>query len=245
MEGLTTLSAATGCGVASRKAGDPGLVERITSFLGDNGYTRAWNDAVTAGLRPIDRTVADDEDRLSGVARGLAPAFRQAVESSPGEYEPLIDSQGSAVSDFGRGLNRIDPGGQLLAAYDKPVRPPTEDDQYPPLMYHAVYGASRNLADRGEGELDELLAASVLQGAQKYGHDPEAVRKLVAEGAVPESYLMNRGVAAVRHVLGNPYAAYGLPAAGVGLAAWGIHDVMAAQQQAEKESQLPLQGGVR
>ena len=45
--------------------------------------------------------------------------------------------------------------------------------------------------------------------------------------------------------LGSPVAAYGLPAAGVGLAAWGIHDVMAAQQQAEKESQLPLQGGVR
>jgi len=44
--------------------------------------------------------------------------------------------------------------------------------------------------------------------------------------------------------LSHPSVAYGLPAAGAGLAAWGIHDLLAAQQQAEKDSQLPLQGGV-
>ncbi len=42
-------------------------------------------------------------------------------------------------------------------------------------------------------------------------------------------------------VLGSPAAAYGLPLAGAGMAAWGVHDVLAAQQQAEKEDQLPLQ----
>jgi hypothetical protein len=41
-------------------------------------------------------------------------------------------------------------------------------------------------------------------------------------------------------VLGNAPVAYGLPAAGVGLAAWGVADVMRSQQQAAKESQLPL-----
>lgn len=49
----------------------------------------------------------------------------------------------------------------------------------------------------------------------------------------------------VHELLANPIAAYGLPAAGVGLATWGIHDVMAAQQRAEKESQLPVSGGLQ
>jgi hypothetical protein len=41
-------------------------------------------------------------------------------------------------------------------------------------------------------------------------------------------------------VLGNAAAAYGLPAAGLGLAAWGVADVLRGQQQAQKEAQLPL-----
>lgn len=41
-------------------------------------------------------------------------------------------------------------------------------------------------------------------------------------------------------VLGNPAAAYGIPLAGAGVAALGVDGVLRAQQQAEKESMLPL-----
>jgi hypothetical protein len=49
------------------------------------------------------------------------------------------------------------------------------------------------------------------------------------------------GAGQVAHgLLANAPMAYGLPAVGAGLAAWGVADVMRGQQQAAKESQLPL-----
>ncbi len=215
----------------------------IGRWAGDalRGYEDAWSQAVTAGLRPIDRMLASDEDRLSGVARGLAPEFERVARDHGGTS--LRDFDGSAYSGFGDGLNKIDPSGALYAAYDRPIRPHTEEDQYPPSMYHAIYEASRDIAARGEGAMDSLLAASVMQAAQKHGYDKQALRKLVDEGGVPESFMMTRGMASARHVLAHRGAAYGLPAVGVGLGAWGAHDLLMAQQQAEKDSQLPLSGG--
>jgi len=64
----------------SRKAAEPGVVERIASFLADNDYTRAWDGAVQAGVRPLDRLIASDEDLM----KGAAPAFGRAAAMDGG-----------------------------------------------------------------------------------------------------------------------------------------------------------------
>ncbi|MCE2835942.1 MAG: hypothetical protein LW834_02940, partial [Cyanobium sp. 49614_E6] len=71
---------------------------------------------------------------------------------------------------------------------------------------------------------------------------PETLRRY-DEAHGPSMPISEAGLVA-HAALSNPLAAYGLPAAGVGLAAWGVHDLLMAQQQAEKDKQLPLQGGV-
>jgi len=227
-----------------RKAAEPGIVEKIASFLGDNGYTRAWNDAATAAVTPVDRLLASDEDRLAGVAAGVGPMLARLHESWMGEHS-LSDLEGTPNSYFGDGLRKIDPSGALFEAYDRPVREPTEEDQYPPLAHMAAYARARVLSEKTGEPLGHLLGASVLQSAQKYGYDTESVKRYSQQGGLPEKYLMTRGGQYLRTAIGSPVVAYGLPAAGIGLAGWGIHDAMAAQQQAEKDSQLPLQGGVR
>jgi len=190
--------------VAGRKAADPGIVQKIAGFLGDNGYTQAWNSAVAAGLRPVDRMIASDED----LSRGLV--------------KPLHGSMSGG--DFDQHLTVLDPGEDRYQRFTDAIGPGLDEVQGEPGAFD-----DKMIAMIGQRYLrDEMGRAAMQRYDKAYGPSlPVSGPGLFAHAA-----------------LANPVAAYGLPAAGVGMAAWGIHDLIAAQQQAEKESQLPLQGGV-
>ena len=87
-------------------------------------------------------------------------------------------------------------------------------------------GLAGNLSDSFQ-ETSPEKAKAILEWAQQ---NPAARRPLTGPGAFVEA------------TLGSPVAAYGLPAAGVGLAGWAAYDLLMAQQQAQKESQLPMSG---
>lgn len=97
--------------------------------------------------------------------------------------------------------------------------------------------------DEAEGSVDEKLMNAIGRG---YLRDEIGREGMLAYDEMHGPGALNsRPGLLANALLANPVAAYGLPAAGVGLAAWGIHDVMAAQQRAEKESQLPMSGGLQ
>lgn len=60
-----------------RKAADPGMVERIASFLGDNALTRSWAETVDRHvITPVEGMVMGDEDlklKLAKVVRERTP----------------------------------------------------------------------------------------------------------------------------------------------------------------------------
>jgi hypothetical protein len=195
-----------GIGAGVRKAGDPGVVEKIANFLGDNGYTRAWRDGVMGPVGMAERQLIGDPVRLRELAAEAA-AHRLAAEvKEPGGYlgTPLAREFSELTgipADF-------DLGGEDAFALPEGYR----------------VGMGHDLAD-AFSELSPEKARQVIEWSRV---NPAARRSLTPVGA------------AIDLGLGNAAAAYGLPAAGAGLAAWGLHDVMAAQQQAEKEAQLPL-----
>jgi hypothetical protein len=96
------VSQGIGAGVV-RKAADPGVVERIASFLGDNALTRSWAESVdNAVIRPVERMAVDDEGlktaiynqiaRLTPDAGGLSEKQLQllsAIKGSPANAELL------------------------------------------------------------------------------------------------------------------------------------------------------------
>jgi hypothetical protein len=210
----------------------------ITRWAGDalQAYQAKWNEAVTAGLRPIDRMIADDSDRLSGVSSAAAPMLEAYAQGGWEHY---------TLREYGahrRLLERLDPSGKIIDAYDGNHTYGSDGSMRPKIV--EIYEKIKGLPAE-EKTPTQYLASSIYQSAGKYGVKPENVKRMVDEGALPDSFLMTRGAQAARDLLSNPAAAYGLPAAGVGLAAWGIHDVMAAQQRAEKESQLPVSGGMQ
>lgn len=115
-------------------------------------------------------------------------------------------------------------------------------------------GLAERYGARGESAIAEMQAlASAKDGRQLSREEAAALlfRDTLSEELQREALL--KGMEAygpglpvstagqvMQQVLSNPAAAYGLPAAGIGLAAWGVADVMRGQQQAAKESQLPL-----
>ena len=191
-----------------RKAAEPGVVEKIASFLGDNDYTRAWHDAVMVPVVGTERALINDPAQLRALAAEAA-SHRLADEvKAPGGYlgTPLA-KEFAGLTGF---PEEVDLGSQ--EAFDLPEG------------YRA--GVARDLADAAS-EMSADKARQILEWAQR---NPAARRPLSKPGAFTEM------------ALGNAAAAYGLPAAGVGLAAWGVHDLLMAQQQAQKDSQLPLSG---
>lgn len=180
-------------------------MESIAAFLGNNGYTRAWNDAVHGGLRPVDRMLASDEE----LAAHLTPTLR-SVEADPAQLQ--------------RHLDVLQPDGRGSDTYKQ-----------------AVVDWIENRGDT-ESDIEQKLTNAIGLG---YLKEKVGRQGMLAYDAVHgPAYMASKPGLVASTMLANPYAAYGIPAAGVGMAAWGIHDVLAAQQQAEKESQLPVQGGV-
>lgn len=119
-------------------------------------------------------------------------------------------------------------------------------DQGQGLLDHVVRslddGAGKGEKVRGlmSGKSGDELAYVLGEAAKKL--EGEQLREAMGLAALRDGVVgyTAAGDTARQFVLGTPAAAYGLPLAGAGLAAWGVHDVLAAQQQAEKESQLPL-----
>jgi hypothetical protein len=200
-----------GCGVAiPRKAAEPGVVQKIASFLGDNGYMRAWDGAARAGLRPLDRLIASDQDRV----RALAPVFGRAA-AADGGVGPVLREH----------MAMLDPTG----AMEKDVL-----EKLPGFVDAKMQQTGRSAGD--------IVTQVAFNRVLPEFATPETLRRY-DEAHGPSMPISEAGLVA-HAALSNPLAAYGLPAAGVGLAAWGVHDLLMAQQQAEKDKQLPLQGGV-
>jgi hypothetical protein len=195
-----------GIGAGVRKAGDPGLVEKIANFLGDNAYTRAWHDAVLSPVVASERALISDPAVLRGLAAEAAGLRLAAEVKQPGEY------LGTALAKEFSGLTGIPEDFDIGSA---------EAFARPEGYRAAIQG---NLADAFDGASPDGMKR-VLEWAQR---NPAARKPLSAPGG------------AVALGLGNPAAAYGIPAAGLGLGVWAAHDVLLAQQQAEKESQLPM-----
>jgi hypothetical protein len=185
----------------------------ILRWAGDalRGYEGKWNEAVTAGLRPVDRLIASDEDR----AKALAPVFADAY-AADGGFGRTVQEHMAVLSPDGRMAEKVGKDG----------------DAY----------IERKMAEKGDsprGVVEQLALTGLIP---KYATD--AGRKAYDEKYGPSLPISQPGLIA-HSALANPVMAYGMPAAGIGLAAWGIHDVLAAQQRAEKEGQLPVQGGVQ
>jgi hypothetical protein len=194
-----------GIGAGVRKAADPGVVERIAGFLGDNGYTRAWARGVEEWpIIPLERMVTSDVDNPR------MQAFAKAQVLPDGSVKPGMEAILTSVSGSKEKASQVM---QALAAAEPEERG---------LMLASVF-------DQLHGKLkpkERVDAASAM------------LPRNGSTGLSDTGELM-------RLIAGHPSVAYGLPAAGVGLAAWGIHDVMAAQQRGEKESQLPVSGGMQ
>lgn len=131
-----------------------------------------------------------------------------------------------AGEDVGPMLQALDPSGGLAGRYGQSGSSAIAEMQ---AVARSRDGRQLSEADAAElvfrdGLANELKREALLKGMDGYG---------------PGLPVSAAGQLA-HQVLGNPAAAYGLPAAGVGLASWGLADVLMAQQQAQKESQLPL-----
>lgn len=163
-------------------------------------------------------------------ARVLSPLDRM-MASDVELREALAKSFGTAPAGVdiaahrGGLLDALDPSGGLKGRYESKGEAAIEKS----MAKAQAGGMPLTPEQAAELLLRDKLAAKVdrealLAGMQQYGP------------GLPVSTPGQWAHAA----LGNPAAAYALPLGGAGLAAWGLHDVMAAQQQAERESQLPL-----
>jgi hypothetical protein len=96
-----------------RKAAEPGMVERIASFLSDNPLTHSWRDSVGGAINWGERQVMGDEDLRQMIGSGVksktvngaitdeqvalleelkgAPVDRQRLQQLATEYEGGVD----------------------------------------------------------------------------------------------------------------------------------------------------------
>jgi hypothetical protein len=104
-------------------------------------------------------------------------------------------------------------------------------------------GNSSVLQEKMQSEVDprKYIGDQVFGAIEKY--KPSRARQgevaaLLADGRVG----LTKGGDYMRQFgLGSPAAAYGAVAGGGALAAYGVHELLQAQQRAEKEAQLPLE----
>jgi hypothetical protein len=126
-----------------RKAAEPGMVERIASFLGDNALTRSWAETVDRHvITPVEGMVLSDEDlrqQLAKVVRERTPddgvlsedqlrAF-EALKGAPVNQGALQDAVSAAeepsikvgrqalatIADFNTPRSRMQDAAGLLA----------------------------------------------------------------------------------------------------------------------------------
>ena len=162
------------------------------------------------------------------VANVLRPADR--MMASDAELKTALarsfsGGRNGAVVDQMAMLDSLDPTGGLKGRY--------VDKGAAAVEQMKVMAASEGLNISDREALELVVRDSLLKG----------VKRDALMGAMDKygpSLPVTDAAQWAHGVLGNAAAAYGLPLAGAGMATWGIHDVLMAQQQAEKESQLPL-----
>ena len=190
----------SGCGRVVRKAADPGVLERIGAFLGDNALTNSWRESIGSGVNWVERQAASDED-LRRVIGNAALHRHQGDGISDEDFALLERLKGEAI------------------------------DREALVQKQAASGLP----------VDRYVGAA----AQMYVKDVERARlqALAAELQGPRNQASQGGLWTAE-VLGHPVAAYSAVTAGGALAtAAGLEAYdwwMAQQQQAQKESQLPL-----
>ena len=192
--------------MSSRKAADPGMIERIASFLSDNALTRSWSDSVGGAVNWAERQVLSDDELRQVIAN--AAARSQSGEQISDETLALLQRIKGAPID--------------RAAVDAVMA----QHQAGPADY--VGGAAQVYAKQADLQRDRL-------------------KQLAAELQGPQNQRTEAGTWAST-ILGHPVAAYSAVSAGGALATAGgieAYDWWKAQQeQAQKDRQLPLQGGV-
>lgn len=224
--------------VVVRKAGEVTKQPGFWQSLGDNDYTRGWSEMTARVLGPADRMVASDADLKAALAKsfGAAPGPRRIDLQSPTAAEDVMAAAMDRMMPDVNGVNSA--------------------RRYQMDMLDAIdpsKGLSGRYAENGMAAVAEMKAQAAAQGTTL--SDREALELVIRDSLLkdvkrdqlmagmekfgPSLPISNAGQWA-HAALGNAAAAYGLPLAGAGLATWGVHDVLAAQQQAEKESQLPL-----
>ncbi len=198
-----------------RKAADPGVVEKIASFLGDNALTRSWAETMDRGvITPIELQFVKEmppEERFNAFATRLM-----------GDGAHLND-RGVAFVDavrMGKG-DAPEKRQQILDMFEQQIAAGSDELG----SEERVLGGLRRLAQDAEGEglrrgLDVLAPRNGSAGYTEFG------RQMRQFG------------------LGSPVAAYSAVTAGGAMgtaAAMEAYDWwMAQQQQQEKESVLPL-----
>jgi len=188
-----------------RKAAEPGMVERIASFLADNALTQSWAQTMDRGvISPIERAMIGDEElkqQVSKLIRSKTPD------------DGVVSNQQIQAFDLLKGAptNRVN----LQTAVDE-----SED-------------AAIEVGNQALAMMNKYATPRSRQ---------QDVAGLLADGRVG---LTQAGDNMRQFGLGSPVAAYSAVTAGGALATKAAIDgyglwLAQQQQQAEKESKLPL-----
>jgi hypothetical protein len=206
--GRHTLRLQQGKAVVVRKAGDPGMVERIAGFLADNALTRSWSDTVNRHvLGPLERMTVSDE-----VLREMLPA----MVAGSGEWNGRLNGVQVKALEALKG-EAVNVAGVEEAVRAAPNAAQEVKDQA--VAFLNSYTPSREA---------QLRAAQVLMDRSNRGIEKDWTYARTLLGSAPVAYsLVGAG------------GAMGTAAALEAYDWW-----QSQQQQAEKDKQLPLQGGM-
>ena len=210
--GCYTLRLQQGKAVVVRKAGDPGMVERIAGFLGDNALTRSWSDTVNRHvLGPLERMTVSDEVLKEMLPVMVAESGEWNGQLNGVQVKALEALRGKAITE--------DEASALNSAIGSAAVGPAQEVKDQAVAFLNGYAPSREA---------QLRAAQVLMDRSNRG--------------------IERDWTYARATLGSAPVAYSLVGAGGAMgtaAALEAYDWwQSQQQQAEKDKQLPLQGGM-
>ncbi len=189
-----------------RKAADPGVVERIAGFLGDNPLTRSWQGSVGGAVNWAERQVLGDEDLKQLIGNVVAQGH-----------------SGDVVSD------------EVLSRLERIKGSAIDRNAFDAAMASHPGGAQ------------DLIGRQAVTYATNAGLGRDQLKALAAELQGPQNQRTDAGLWA-NTLLGHPVAAYSAVTAGGALGTagameaydWWLASQQELQQQAQKESQLPL-----
>jgi len=189
-----------------RLAGDPGVLEQILGVIGDNPWTRAWNDATASLTRPVEHLVIGDRGVAENVQMRLAQRMVRDIQKN-GQLSPELAElvrghvNPQLLGEARGGGDRV----QKLAEHWRGT-PTTEDD-----AIAQVVGALENDVDYLPGRTGGPAGGIDMEKV-------EALRQALTEGRPQRAYTgpgeMNR-----QFGTGSPVAAYAIPGLGAAVTA--------------------------